>query len=58
MKLVHCRKQNKIAALRRLVENGQAIRRGAGIKGDPFLYAVPANAAQFQQTDVAEEIVV
>ena len=32
------RNQNKVKALRSLVASGQAIRLGAGTKGDPFYY--------------------
>ena len=58
MKLVRGRKQHKVAALRRLVHDRQIIRSGTGIKGDPFLYSIPAKSVQSQQSAIVEEIVI
>lgn len=52
--LVKGRRQTKVLALRKLLENQEIIRTGKGARGDPFLYSVPrrdiantnANASQ------------
>jgi len=57
MRMVHARKQHKVAALRLLLQKGKLERSGSGKRGDPFLYSTSKDTAEFGQSSLVEEIV-